>query len=148
MKKIIVPQDHFYIGLIHNRVKGGKTGNVYNRFSPSQYNVGKFDNKPSYVYFAVPGVVFPIDRLETVYEREFYDYLIPSAKNFRVPTEFIDPKFSEITVDVVRDVIETCIKEEKLPIKRLKSDYLLSCTLDNEFAQKVRDDYDKYLESI
>ena len=65
-----------------------------------------------------------------------------------MPTEFIDPKFSEITVDVVRDVIETCIKEEKLPIKRLKSDYLLSCTLDNEFAQKVRDDYDKYLESI
>lgn len=152
MKKISAPQDHFYIAPIHGKCKGGKTGNIYNRFGNSQYNTGVFDNRPSYVYFAVPSVVFPIDRLEALYEREFAEYLIPSKKNFRKLTEFIDPKYTKITVEVIRDFIESVIKSENLPIKRLKQEYLLTCTIDNEFSQKVRDSIvdgeSKYLEEI
>lgn len=148
MKKITAPQDHFYIALIHGQCKGGKTGNIYNRFGNSQYNAGKFDNLPSFVYFAVPSIVFPIDRLETIYERSFADFLIPSKNNFRKLTEYIDKKHTHITVDVIRDVIENCIKTEKLKIKRLKKDFLLTCQIDNELAQKVRDNPDKYLEEV
>lgn len=147
MKKVKI-QDQFYIANIHGKCKGGKTGSIYDRFGRSQYNTGAFDNTPSYVYFAVPSVVFPIDRLEVLYEREFCDYLIPKIRNFRRLTEFINPKFTEITVDVIRDTIEACIKQEKLPIMRLKKEYVLTCQIDKEFVQKVRDDPKKYLEKI
>ncbi len=147
MKRVLI-QDQFYIGLINDRPKGGKTGNVYDRFGTSQYNVGSTNNVPSYVYFAIPSVVFPIDRLEELYKREFADYLIPSKNNFRKLTEFIDPKFSHITVDVIKVAMESFIKLEKLPVKRLKKDYLFTCQLDRDFVDKVRADPEKYLEEI
>lgn len=141
-------QDQFYITEIHGRCKGGKTSNIYNRFGNSQYNTGVFDNKPTYVYFAVPSIVFPINRLEELYEREFSDFLIPSKKNFRKLTEYINPKHSHITVDVIRDTIEKCIRQQKLPVMRLKKEYLLTCQFDKDFAQHVRDNPLKYLEQV
>lgn len=148
MKKKPSTQDQFYITLYHGKVKGGKTSNVYNRFGGSSYNVGGFNNAPMNVYFAVPSVVFPIDRLETLYEREFSEFLIPSKKNFRSLTEFIDPKYTNITTDIVKDAIEKFISTENLPIMKLKSKYLLTCQIDKDFVQKVRDDPAKYLDKI
>jgi hypothetical protein len=147
-KKKSVVQDQFYIASIHGKNKGGKTGNIYNRFGGSSYNMGSFDNSPSYVYFAVPSVVFPIDRLEVLYKREFADYLIPKKKNFKQLTEYVNPIYTQITIDVIKDAIESFIKIEKLPIMRLKKEYLMTCQVDKDFAQTVRDDPYKYLETI
>lgn len=147
-KKKTVVQDQFYIAPIHGKNKGGKTGNIYNRFGGSSYNMGSFDNSPSYVYFAVPSVVFPIDRLEVLYKREFADYLIPKKKNFKQLTEYVNPIYTQITIDVIKGAIESFIKIEKLPIMRLKKEYLMTCQVDKDFAQTVRDDPYKYLETI
>jgi hypothetical protein len=141
-------QDQLYIALVDKKVKVGKTHDCYYRFGGSQYNSGSSNNYPSYVYFAVPSVVFPIDRLELLYEREFAEYLLPSTKNLKTLTEYIDPKHKKITVDSVRDSLESFIKEENLPVMRLKSEYLMTSILDKDFAQKVRDDSEKYLEDI
>lgn len=147
-KKKATTQDQFYIASIHGKNKGGKTGNIFNRFGGSSYNSGSFDNSPSYVYFAVPSIVFPIDRLEVLYKREFADYLIPKKKNFKQLTEYVDPKYTQITTDIIKDAIEFFIKDEKLSVMRLKKEYLLTCQVDKDFAQTVRDDPYKYLEEI
>jgi len=141
-------QDQLYIAPVNGKVKCGKTHNCYSRFGGSQYNMGASNNYPAFIYFAVPSIVFPIDRLEVLYEREFCEYLLPSPKDYKKLTEYIDPKHKSITVNTVRDAIESFIKEENLPVMRLKNEFIMTCVLDKEFVEKVRDNPNKYLEKV
>jgi hypothetical protein len=147
MKELKI-QDQLYIAPVNGKVKCGKTHNCYTRFGGSQFNMGASNNYPSFVYFAVPNIVFPIDRLEVLYQREFCDYLLPSPKNQKKLTEYINPTHKNITLNTSRDAIESFIKDEKLFVMRLKNEFIMTCVLDKEFVQKVRDNPNKYLEKI
>jgi len=141
-------QDIFYIGYYDNMVKAGQTHNIRERWGRSQYNVGGKYQLPSYVYFATPAVQFPIDKLAMYYERDYYFYLKSERRNFRKKLEFIDPRHDEITVETVKDTIESYIRKDSLMVLRLKKQFIDTIPYNTSFVNEVREDYLHFCEPV
>jgi hypothetical protein len=141
-------QDIFYIGYVDGMVKGGQTYDIRKRWGRSQYNQGGGYQLPSYVYFAVPAVQFPIDKLAMYYERDYYSYLKHQRGNFAKKLEFIDPIHTHITVETIRDTIESYIKKDSLMILRLKEEFIDTIPYNTSFSRDVRDNYLHFCEPV
>lgn len=148
MKKTKAIRDQFYLTVYHGRSKFGISSNSNTRFGSSSYNSGKFDNTVGVLYFNEQGYSGHTKRLEKLVKRELYDYLLKSDKDPLKALEFVDPQHAFITVSYMRTVVEKLIVEHKLKIKRVKEVYLPSVQMDTDFVSKVRDNPDKYLETI
>lgn len=141
-------QDIFYIGYYDDKVKAGQTYDIRKRWGRSQYNQGGGQQLPSYVYFADPAVQFPIDKLAMYYGRDYYPYLKHQRGNFRKKLEFIDPRHTHITVETVRDTIESYIKKDSLMVLRLKKQFIDTIPYNTSFVRDVREDYLHFCEPI
>ena len=141
-------QDIFYIGYYDNMVKAGQTHDIRKRWGRSQYNQGGGYQLPNYVYFAVPAVQFPIDKLAMYYERDYYFYLKSERRNFRKKLEFIDKVHTHITVKTVRDTIESYIKKDSLMVLRLKKQFIDTIPYNTSFVRDVREDYLHFCEPV
>jgi hypothetical protein len=145
MKKL---RDQFYLMIFHSVIKGGVTGNSYNRFGSSSYNAGGFDNEAQILYWALPGYEEHINVLEKYYKRFFFEYLKKSEKDPNKVLEFFEEWHEHITIKYVQDILEDKIKTDFLQIKILKEIYLPSIRNDKTFVEKVRANPGKYLEDI
>lgn len=141
-------QDIFYIGYFDSMVKAGQTYDIRKRWSRSQYNVGGGHQLPSYVYFSVPAVQFPIDKLAMYYGRDYYTCLKHQRGNFRKKLEFIDPQHSHITVETVKETIESYIKKDSLMVLRLKHQFIDTIPYNTSLVRDVREDYLHFCEPV
>lgn len=128
--------------------KLGKTGDIFHTFSYSRYNAGGLHKLPSAVYFAIPSLPFPVDRIEEIYYTHFYKYLLPVRGNFRKRLEYIDPRYTEITVDHIQHVIEDYIRQEGIRVRRLKKDFIKTIPFTPSLSADVRNDYEHYTEPV
>jgi len=143
-----VIQDIFYIGWYYNMLKAGKTFELNERWGGSQYNTGGTKMLPSYVYFAVPSVEMPVDKLETFYEMDFWKFLKSQPKNFKKKLEFIDPKHTDITAETIKDRMEYRMRKHNLKMVRLKQEFICLIPHNPNFSKDVREDYEKYCEPL
>lgn len=141
-------QDIFYLGMYDNMIKGGQTYDVRKRWGRSQYNQGGGYQLPSCVYFANPAVQFPIDKLAMFYERKYYKFLKHQRGNFRKKLEFIDPRYSHITIDDVQNELENYIRANNMSVLRLKKEFINIIPYTPSFCRDVREDYLKYCEPV
>jgi len=147
MKKL--QADCAYIAKIHNKCKSGKTRSFARRFGRSQYNQGGFENIMSNAYICQEGFESDIDRWEKIYKREYYHFLIRKKNNYKAATEWIDEKFNDvINCTHIQRTMENIVCEEKLHIRKIKSEYLIRLLDDANFIHDVRANLEKYTDEI
>lgn len=136
----------FYNTLIHQKHKFGVSDEIFGRFKT--YNKGNFSHKPNNVWVVDSGFEEGITLLEDLVFSELYDYLENPEFHDR-PTEYVDPKFTHITAEFMKDLIERIIKEHPVlqkTIRRVKDEYVSEATSDPYFLESVRLYPEKYLE--
>jgi hypothetical protein len=146
--KARLPADLAYIANIHDKRKSGKTRSFSRRFGRSQYNQGAFENAINDAYICDLGFESDIRRWEKVYKREYYDFLIRKKTNYKQATEWIDPKHTEIDCLHIKNTMESIVREEKLHIRRIKSEHLQRLVDDKDFINDIRSNREKYTETI
>ena len=147
--KVRLPADLAYIANIHDKRKSGKTRSFSRRFGRSQYNQGGFENVISGAYICERGYESDIRRWEKVYKREYYDFLMRKKTNYKQATEWIDPKFNDrIDCAHIKKTMESSVHDEKLHIRRIKSEHLQRLVDDKNFINDIRVNPDKYTEVI
>jgi hypothetical protein len=147
--KVRLPADLAYIANIHDKRKSGKTRSFSRRFGRSQYNQGGFENVISGAYICERGYESDIRRWEKVYKREYYDFLMRKKTNYKQATEWIDPKFNDrIDCAHIKKTMESIVHDEKLHIRRIKSEHLQRLVDDKNFINDIRVNPDKYTEVI
>jgi len=140
--------DQFYLTSYHGRKKFGVTCTSHARFGASQYNTGGFNNDICVLYFSESLYSDHIKRLEKLVKRELYNYLMRSSKDPNKALEFIDEKHEHIDIPYMQKTVEELIIKYRLKIRRLKSVYLASIRMDNNFENRIRENPEKYLEPI
>jgi hypothetical protein len=140
--------DQAYLGIVADKIKHGKSYDCCHRYSQSQYNAGGLYQLPSVIYFAVPALPFPIDRMEEIYYTHFYKYLLPVRGNFRKRLEYIDPRYTDITVEHVQNVMESYIRSEGIQVRRLKTEFIATIPFNSRLSEEVRSDYLKYTDPV
>jgi len=141
-------QDIFYIGWYYDMLKAGKTHELSDRWGSSQYNTGGTKMLPSYVYFAVPSVEMPVEKLETLYKMDFWKFLKSQPKNFKKKLEFIDPRHTDITAETIKDNMEYHMRKHNLKMMRLKQEFICLIPHNPNFSADVRENYEKYCEPL
>jgi hypothetical protein len=133
-----------YIGTIHNKRKYGVSKTISSRMI--SHDKGNTNPVIDYYYVAVDGYDMHINNCESYLDRELYSYLESPRGS---PTEYIDPKFTQITTDYIAKLVENRIKSHPLNIMRLKKKFL---PLTRHNAKTVMDGIknfpSKYLEKI
>lgn len=144
-----LPADLAYIANIHNKRKSGKTRSFSRRFGRSQYNQGGFDNTLNAAYICEKGYESDIRRWEKIYKREYFDFLMRKKTNNKQATEWIDPKFNDqIDCNHIKQTMETIVRNEKLHIRRIKSEHLQRLVDEKDFINDVRTNQLKYTEPV
>lgn len=135
-----------YIAEVYGKVKPGISKTVTSRIM--SYDKGNTNPVIHKLYVAVEGFDSHINNLEAYVLRELFPYLENPNGN-RTPSEYIDPKFTQIDVAYVQKLIEGRIKNHPLRVQKLKDEYL-PITRHNVKAiiEGVRLFPDKYLEDI
>lgn len=137
-------QDQIYI--VDGKL--GKTSDICHTFSDSRYNAGGKHKLPTAVYFAVPMLPFPADKIEDIYNYKFYDFLLPKKGNFREKLEYINPVHTHITAKHIQEVIEDEIRQKGIRVRRLKSEFIKTIPINPNLAEDVRNNYDFYTEPV
>jgi hypothetical protein len=127
--------DQAYLGIVADKIKLGKSYDCGHRYSQSQYNAGGLYQLPSVIYFAVPALPFPIDRMEEIYYTHFYKYLLPV-------------RGTDITVEHVQNVMESYIRSEGIQVRRLKTEFIATIPFNSRLSEEVRSDYLKYTDPV
>jgi hypothetical protein len=135
-----------YIAEVYGKVKPGISKTVTSRIL--SYDKGNTNPVIHKLYVANEGFDSHINNLEAYVLRELFPYLENPNGN-RTPSEYVDPKFTQINVSHVQTLIETRIKNHPLQIRKLKDDYL-PITRHNAKAiiEGITLFPDKYLEDI
>ena len=110
-----------YIAEVYGKVKPGISKTVTSRIL--SYDKGNTNPTIHKLYVAVEGFDSHINNLEAHVLRELFPYLENPNGN-RTPSEYVDPKFTQINVGYVQNLIEHRIKSHPLQIRRLKEEYL------------------------
>ena len=134
-----------YVTKVLDKVKFGISGDLINRFI--NYNKGNQNYEVHALYVAVEGHAEHILTCENYLMRTLHEYL-ENPKQLAKPTEYIDPKFTDIDVDYVSTLIENKIKNHPLQIRRLKGEYVSALKIDPDMMDKIKLSPHKYLEDI
>jgi hypothetical protein len=133
-----------YIGTIHNKKKYGVSKTMTGRMI--SHDKGNTNPVIDYYYVAVDGYDMHINNCESYLDRELYAYLENPRGS---PSEYIDPKFSEITTEYIANLVEKRIKSHPLKIIRLKKEFLpLTRYNVKTVMEGIKNFPNKYLENI
>jgi hypothetical protein len=110
-----------YIAEVYGKIKPGISKTVTSRIL--SYDKGNTNPVIHKLYVSNEGFDSHINNLEAHTLRELFPYLENPNGN-RTPSEYIDPKFTQINVSHVQALIESRIKNHPLQIRKLKDEYL------------------------
>lgn len=137
---------NLYIAIVHGKVKPGKSKVLKSRIVGHD----KGNTKPvvHYLYVAEDGYEEHINNLESYIKRQLFPYL-ENPNGHHTPSEYVDPKFTQIDVEFVRKIAEERIKSHPLRIRKLKSTFL-PITRHNAKAisDGIKNFPNKYLDTI
>lgn len=135
-----------YIAEVYGKIKPGISKTVTSRIL--SYDKGNTNPVIHKLYVAISGFDSHINNLESHVLRELYPYL-ENPNNNRTPSEYVDPKYTNINVSYVESLIESRIKNHPLKIKKLKEEYLpINRHNVKSIVEGIRLFPDKYLEDI
>ena len=137
------PKQLMYVGDMYNKVKIGVTGN--NKTRMSGYGKGNHYPMIYWLGFADDAHIEHIAECETYMIRTLAEFL---EKPNGALTEYVDPKFTKITMEYVVNLIEKKIKEHPLKIKRLKAEFLPITKYDKNLLDGIKKFPEKYLEDV
>ena len=138
------PKQLLYIGDMHDKRKFGITGN--NKSRMSGYGKGNQHPMIHWLGFADDAHVEHIIDCERYLIRSLSEYLERGQNNSL--TEYVNPKYTKITIDYLIKLTEKKIKSHPLKIRRLKSEFLPITKADKNLLNNIRAFPDKYLEDI
>ena len=137
---------YLYVARVYNKWKPGISDKLVVRHG--SYSKGNNDIQYTRLYVAVDGYTYHVNNCENYLKRVLLPYL-ENPKGARNPSEYIDPKFTEIDDKYVSSIIEERITTHPLKIMRLKKKFL---PLDRfnlkTVEQGIRNFPDKYLEEV
>ena len=135
-----------YIGVVHDKRKSGITGKLSSR--TKSHDKGNTNPMFYHVYVAMSGYEGHILNLERHVLGELAPYLENPQRN-RTPSEYVDPKYTHITEDYIRDIAESRIKSHPLKIMRLKKEFLPVTRYNAKTIEEgIKNFPDKYLEPV
>ena len=135
-----------YIADAYGKVKSGSSGSPKSRIT--SYTRGNNDSSIHYFFVSVDGYDEHIKNCENYVKRQLFPYL-ENPHNSHTPSEYVDPKFTDIDFDYVRDVVEDRIKTHPLRIKRVKKLFLPITRYNIKTVMDgIKNFPDKYLEDI
>jgi hypothetical protein len=108
-----------YAGIIHSKSKYGVSITMTSRLI--SHDKGNTNPVIHHFYVSADGYDRHIDNCERYLDHKLFAYL----ENPRgTPSEYIDPKYTDITPEYIADMIEERIKAHPLKILRLKKKFL------------------------
>lgn len=136
-----------YNGTIHGKDKFGITEKeIFGRFKT--YNKGNFNHKPDNIWVCDEGYAEGSTYIENSLMSVLYDFLENPNFNDK-PTEYVNPEFTHIDSDYIKNLIETIIRESpqlKRTVRKVKDEYINEALNDPYFLESVRLYPEKYLE--
>lgn len=137
---------NLYIATVHGKVKPGKSKSLKARLVGHD----KGNTKPvvHYLYVAEEGYEEHINNLESHIKRQLFPFL-ENPNGHHTPSEYVDPKFTQIDIEYVRKIAEDRIKSHPLRIHRLKSEFLpINRYNAKTIADGIKNFPHKYLEVV
>ena len=135
-----------YIAEVYGKVKPGTSKKPKSRII--SYDKGNNNPIIHYLYVAMDGYDGHGNNCESYVMRELFPYLENPQGN-RKPSEYVDPKYDQITPDYVRDLVEDRIKCHPLKMRRVKKVFLPITRYNMKtVVDGIKNFPDKYLEDI
>lgn len=135
-----------YIAEVYGKIKPGITKKAKSRII--SYDKGNNNPIIHYLYVAMDGYDGHGNNCESYVMRELFPYLENPQGN-RKPSEYVDPKYDQITPDYVRDLVEDRIKCHPLKMRRVKKVFLPITRYNMKtVVDGIKNFPDKYLEDI
>lgn len=135
-----------YIAEAYGKVKIGFSGTPKSRIT--SYTRGNNDAQILHFYVSVYGYEEHVKNCENYSKRKLFPYL-ENPHNSHTPSEYVDPKFTDIDFDYVRNIVEDRIKNHPLRIKRVKKAFLPITRYNVKTVMDgIKNFPDKYLEDI
>jgi len=135
-----------YIAEAYGKVKPGITKSAKNRI----ISYDKGNNNPAiyHMYVAINGYDEHVRNCENYVMRQLFPFLENPQSN-RKPSEYVDPKHTQITTEYVRDIVEDRIISHPLKVKRVKKVFLPITRYNiKTIVDGIKNFPDKYLEDI
>lgn len=135
-----------YVAEVYGKVKPGITSNTKTRIT--SYTRGNNEAAMHYYYQAVEGYNEHVKNCENYLNRQLFPFL-ENPNGGHKPSEYVDPKYTNIDFKYVSDIIEDRIKTHPLRIKRLKQKFLPITRYNvKSIMEGIKNFPDKYLENV
>lgn len=135
-----------YIAKVYGKVKPGISKNPSARLL--SYDKGNMNPGVHHLYVSIDGYDEHVRNCESYTMRQLFPYLENPQGNHK-PSEYVDPKFTQITPDYVRDLVEDRIKCHPLKMKRVKNVFLPITRYNMKTViDGIKNFPDKYLEDV
>jgi len=135
-----------YIAEIYGKVKPGISNSLKSRIT--SYTKGNNEAYMHHCYFAVEGYEEHVRNCESYLFRQLFPFL-ENPHGSHKPSEYVDPKYTEVNFEYVKNIVEDRIRSHPLKIKRLKQQFLPITRYNiKSLMEGINNFPDKYLEDI
>lgn len=135
-----------YIGGVYGKVKPGITNNPKSRIT--SYTKGNNEAGFFHFYYAVDGYDEHTKNCENHLFRQIFEFLENPNRSYK-PSEYVDPKYTHVDYEYVKNIVEDRIKSHPLQMKRLKQKFLPITRYNvTSIMEGIQNFPDKYLEDV
>jgi hypothetical protein len=135
-----------YVAEVYGKVKPGISNNLTSRIT--SYTKGNNEAMIHCYYRSVEGYDEHTKNCENHLNRQLFEFLENPNRSHK-PSEYVDPKYTYVDFEYVKNIIEDRIKSHPLQMKRLKQKFLPITRYNvKSVMEGILNFPDKYLEDV